>query len=1445
MCYLLGVLGMFGRLLFGLRGGSRLRQLSLPVQEPQLLEMLARQAKALGLSFTPALAYCEKVVVPTVVGVVRPAILLPVSVLSGLSSDQVEALLAHELAHIRRFDHLVNLAQRVVEAVLFFHPAMWIISRRIRIERENCCDDMVVATGGEAVAYAASLVRMAELSRCAERKGRLATSAALMATRGPSGLRRRVVRLLGAPQHEQLRVRHSWTFALGLVAVGALLTAAYVNTWAAQSAGTERSNSEKSSSTARSAAVPELTRETLLNIIKKKRDSITTCHFKWSVRAEVKVEQETNKGVPKYCEYEVTRSDGKVRATFGFEKGAPPMWFTIWNGKVLKKWCPVAKKGQIGNASDLSSAFTGANSPLHFAMLADTNDRLWYQGVVKTYDLAAVLENPHTIVATEKHGGIEAIVVKEGNHTIWLDPARGYAVVEQVYDAGLGRPLFKWENVTLQDCGNGLWMPTEMVTEDYLSRNSTGGPAGALSLVRATKATVLEINREYPDSLFDLQFPEGTKVDDHVTNMTYESGTETTDAGIIRDSAACQMNLELIVKGIKTYESQNNYQLPRSLADLFPQYLTNPKVLVCPADKTPMTIKNGLACSYRYIGNVRRDFGSLFIVYDHAQHDGGRNVAYYDGDVHHVAEQDFKAALAKMYEQLKPLMAKADFPGDRERVKAFCEDKDFPEEAPSATPPAAPPVEHKPSVSAGVSTEVKAAAEKSDKVVRCDGIMVEISYAALEELLGAEKVTLKEQVASQEGIAGAGDATFLYAILTPAKAQAFETRIKQMIAESHLKTISAPRVAALDGQAASLTIDRMTDTETAVSGYRPALSDKGQIVLVPTLSRYAKQGNRLNIVSKVMEGAIECHLKLESAEQIGSVPVEKSSVESPVISYQQALSLACTVENNGGILIVPPLPLHLIDNVPAKQQLAVMMLNLSASPKGSSAAPPETTTQTPAIPYSAAEKASASNPLISVSSLAGVSFIPDIGIWSVHYGWHKRQPLFFILSDDPSGEQGCSDTLFFFNRWYGEYLPKTPVSTRISYHCDGETMEVNGEKYTLSKGRVFPISSSREPKVRQFAVALKDNATMGEFRERLLKNEQIRDILSEGAGLSPQSDLNSGAPTGNSTQTARGASVPAASKEEPVEASAFPVQPNSNEATVTGCVVDKDGRPVADARVVLYYNRNRWGLHNRVADETRSAKDGIFTFSGLVYEARTESFGISESNEYWIFATHPKYAVGWKRVPPGKAGESLQVVLGDPGECAVTVVDDQGKPLEGARVWLHQAGDRQGKRPEYREYFYINDDLDLAAATTGPDGKARISNLPDTTLSFYASKEGYSDTWRGGRHIGDTVDFPLTRGGILRGQVTFAESGKPASGVVVWLYPKWGFTPTTSRRRIKTVGMNSKRLRRTGGTRDGSPQTERPARTTSRWTLVRRRRATSLAPQLSFCSRASRSRTST
>jgi beta-lactamase regulating signal transducer with metallopeptidase domain len=133
-----------------------------PACEPWLA-MAHRLSRALGVRHVVRLLESTAVHVPAVVGLLRPVILLPANTLTGLLPGQLEMILAHELAHIRRHDFLANLLQAAVETLLFYHPAVWWISNQVRIERENCCDDLAVSVCGNPIQYARALARLEEL----------------------------------------------------------------------------------------------------------------------------------------------------------------------------------------------------------------------------------------------------------------------------------------------------------------------------------------------------------------------------------------------------------------------------------------------------------------------------------------------------------------------------------------------------------------------------------------------------------------------------------------------------------------------------------------------------------------------------------------------------------------------------------------------------------------------------------------------------------------------------------------------------------------------------------------------------------------------------------------------------------------------------------------------------------------------------------------------------------------------------------------------------------------------------------------------------------------------------------------------------------------------------------------------------------------------------------
>lgn len=160
--WLCGVVALGGRLASGWWRASRLRLVDARPLGGPWVERLAVLQERLGVDGVVELLESGRVRVPMVLGWLRPAILLPVGFCTGLPVSQVEAILAHELAHLVRRDYLVNLVQRAVETLLFYHPAVWWVSERIRIEREYCCDDLAAQAIGDRAELAGALVALAE-----------------------------------------------------------------------------------------------------------------------------------------------------------------------------------------------------------------------------------------------------------------------------------------------------------------------------------------------------------------------------------------------------------------------------------------------------------------------------------------------------------------------------------------------------------------------------------------------------------------------------------------------------------------------------------------------------------------------------------------------------------------------------------------------------------------------------------------------------------------------------------------------------------------------------------------------------------------------------------------------------------------------------------------------------------------------------------------------------------------------------------------------------------------------------------------------------------------------------------------------------------------------------------------------------------------------------------
>jgi uncharacterized protein (TIGR03435 family) len=188
MVWLAGAVVFWVRLAGGWVVAARMRSVLVRSAPPEWQETLGQLGARIGLSRPVRLLVSALVQVPTVVGWLRPVVLTPVGALSGLPAEYMEALLLHELAHIRRHDYLVNILQSAAEALLFYHPAVWWVSGHIRAERELCCDDAAVSVSGDALTYARALAQLESY--------RPAHLGAAVAANGGS-LSDRIARLLG------------------------------------------------------------------------------------------------------------------------------------------------------------------------------------------------------------------------------------------------------------------------------------------------------------------------------------------------------------------------------------------------------------------------------------------------------------------------------------------------------------------------------------------------------------------------------------------------------------------------------------------------------------------------------------------------------------------------------------------------------------------------------------------------------------------------------------------------------------------------------------------------------------------------------------------------------------------------------------------------------------------------------------------------------------------------------------------------------------------------------------------------------------------------------------------------------------------------------------------------------------------------------------------------
>jgi bla regulator protein BlaR1 len=181
-----------GKLLLEVYNVNNLSKQNTVAPSQKLQARFNKLAKQIHLAIRPQLLISLTVEVPMAIGWLKPVVLLPASMVTGLSTSQLEMLLLHELGHIRRHDYLANFFQTLVEILLFFHPSVHWVSKQMRNEREYCSDDIAVKHCGDAIAYAHTLVDTASL--CTKAHHHTIPDLAMAASGGD--LKQRVIRLV-------------------------------------------------------------------------------------------------------------------------------------------------------------------------------------------------------------------------------------------------------------------------------------------------------------------------------------------------------------------------------------------------------------------------------------------------------------------------------------------------------------------------------------------------------------------------------------------------------------------------------------------------------------------------------------------------------------------------------------------------------------------------------------------------------------------------------------------------------------------------------------------------------------------------------------------------------------------------------------------------------------------------------------------------------------------------------------------------------------------------------------------------------------------------------------------------------------------------------------------------------------------------------------------------
>lgn len=541
--WLIGAPVTFAWSVLGLAGAERLRRLARPVTGQDLNVLCRRFSDSLRISRTVAILICQRVSSPILVGILQPAILLPPALVTGLSPQQLEMILLHELAHVRRWDNLLNFLQRVVESLLFFHPAVWIVSRWVRQERELCCDDMVMSHLGQRESYAETLLAIAHTVsvRGKARPPVVALPAGAVSAAAQNHLRLRIRRIL-TREEETMQVSRSLVAATAVALLtGLALRASF------ELPGTLAQEPDPRGTRALGAAPKVSDNQTRRANATRKGEPPTIIDDiarAWREREQRfrsgKIVIEEARFVPRggLDEIRVIRpevaSQGpippkdtlqKYRRTLMFEREKlrysedEPVWSLpdarfetrhqdhVWDGKVgksLRKETPQDTFDYVGhlwpNARMIASMARLRPVMAHYRPShGDLSQirRYSFTGRRGQIDMSSC-------IVLEASVGADAI--SGVKRSIWVDPERDFIVRRWMSELD-GRTLGKTDLFYSEDRAHG-WLPSRW---EYLEHGKDG------VLRDSVKATVVEqaLNVAMEPEDFRLEFPPGTHLTDH------------------------------------------------------------------------------------------------------------------------------------------------------------------------------------------------------------------------------------------------------------------------------------------------------------------------------------------------------------------------------------------------------------------------------------------------------------------------------------------------------------------------------------------------------------------------------------------------------------------------------------------------------------------------------------------------------------------------------------------------------------------------------------------------------------------------------------------------------------------------------------------------------------------------------------------------------------------